>query len=47
MPANRDEVDLDITWLRAESLEGMDNLPAPEIVARDIVEYLTAAFAEF
>jgi hypothetical protein len=43
----RDKVSLDITWLRDESLEDMDNLPAPEIIAREIVEDLTAALAEF
>ena len=36
-----------ITWLRDESLEDLDNLPAPEIIAREIVEDLTAALAEF
>ncbi|MEJ7742344.1 MAG: hypothetical protein WKF73_07250 [Nocardioidaceae bacterium] len=39
----RDKANLDITWLRDESLEDMDNLPAPEIIAREIVEDLTAA----
>ena len=29
------------------SLEDMDNLPAPEVIAREIVEDLTAALAEF
>jgi hypothetical protein len=29
----RDKVNLDITWLRDESLEDADNLPAPEIIA--------------
>ena len=43
----RDTVNLDITWLRDESLEDVDNLPAPEIIAREIVEDLTAALAEF
>ncbi|MEV4511372.1 class I SAM-dependent DNA methyltransferase [Dactylosporangium sp. NPDC049525] len=43
----RDKVNLDITWLRDESLEDMDNLPAPEIIAREIVEVYTAALAEF
>jgi type I restriction enzyme M protein len=43
----RDKVNLDITWLRDESLEDADNLPAPEIIAREIVEDLTAALAEF
>ena len=43
----RDKVNLDISWLRDESLEDLDNLPAPEVVAREIVEDLTAALAEF
>ncbi|MCZ2857434.1 class I SAM-dependent DNA methyltransferase [Blastococcus sp. VKM Ac-2987] len=43
----RDKANLDITWLRDESLEDTDNLPAPEIIAREIVEDLTAALAEF
>ncbi len=43
----RDKVSLDITWLRDESIEDMDNLPAPEIIAREIVEDLTAALVEF
>jgi type I restriction enzyme M protein len=43
----RDKVNLDITWLRDESVEDLDNLPAPEIIAREIVEDLTAALVEF
>jgi len=43
----RDKVNLDITWLRDDSLEDLDNLPAPEVIAREIVEDLTAALAEF
>lgn len=43
----RDKANLDITWLRDESLEDLDNLPAPEIIAREIVEDLTAALVEF
>jgi hypothetical protein len=33
--------------LRDESLEDVHNLPAPEIIAREIVEDLTAALTEF
>ena len=44
---SRDKVNLDITWLRDESLEDIDNLPAPDVIAREIVEDLTAALAEF
>ncbi len=43
----RDKADLDITWLRDESLEDLDNLPSPEVIAREIVEDLTAALLEF
>ena len=44
---DRDKVNLDITWLRDESLEDADDLPAPDVIAREIVEDLTAALAEF
>ncbi|MGD9525169.1 MAG: class I SAM-dependent DNA methyltransferase [Pseudonocardia sp.] len=44
---SRNKANLDITWLRDESLEDTDNLPAPAIIAREIVEDLTAALAEF
>jgi type I restriction enzyme M protein len=43
----RDKANLDISWLKDESLEDLDNLPAPEVIAREIVEDLTAALAEF
>ena len=33
----RDKVNLDISWLRDASLEDLDNLPAPEVIAREIV----------
>ncbi len=43
----RDKANLDITWLRDESLEDLDNLPSPDVIAREIVEELSAALAEF
>ena len=43
----RDKVNLDITWLRDDSLHDLDSLPAPDVIAREIVEDLTAALAEF
>src|SRR5207244_13224343 len=43
----RDKVSLDIIWLRDESLEDVDNLPPPEVIAQEIVEDLQAALAEF
>jgi type I restriction enzyme M protein len=43
----RDKASLDVFWLRDESLEDTDNLPAPEIIAAEIVEDLEAALAQF
>lgn len=43
----RDKLNLDIIWLRDESLEDLDNLPSPEVIAPETVEALTAALAEF
>ena len=44
---NRDKASLDIFWLRDESLEDSDNLPDPDILAREIVEDLQAALVQF
>jgi len=38
---------LDIFWLRDESLSDSDNLPAPEVIAAEIVEDLEAALEQF
>jgi type I restriction enzyme M protein len=43
----RDKVSLDLIWLRDESLEDMDNLPPPVVIAQEIVEDLEAALAQF
>jgi type I restriction enzyme M protein len=43
----RDKVSLDLVWLRDESLEDLENLPPPDVIAREIVEDLEAALAEF
>lgn len=43
----RDKTNLDIFWLRDESLEDTENLPSPEILAQEIVEQLEAALEEF
>ncbi|MDI6897161.1 MAG: N-6 DNA methylase [Methanocella conradii] len=43
----RDKVNLDIFWLKDESLEDSENLPAPEIIAREIIENLEAALEQF
>jgi type I restriction enzyme M protein len=41
----RDKVNLDIFWLRDESLEDTANLPAPDVLAAESVEDLRAALA--
>ncbi len=43
----RDKASLDLVWLRDESLEDMDNLPPPDVIAQEIVEDLEAALAQF
>ena len=43
----RDKANLDIIWLRDDSLEDAENLPAPEVIAQEIVEELQAALNEF
>lgn len=43
----RDKTNLDIFWLRDESLEDTENLPPPEVLASEIVEQLEAALTEF
>ena len=43
----RDKTNLDIFWLRDESLEDTDNLPPPDVLAQEIVEQLEAALTEF
>ena len=43
----RDKVNLDIFWLRDESLEDTDNLPDPDIIAAEIVEDLESALGQF
>jgi len=45
--AARDKVNLDIFWLRDESLENSANLPNPDVLAIEIVEDLEAALEQF
>lgn len=42
----RDKASLDIFWLKDESLSDSDNLPAPEVMAAEIVEDLEAALEQ-
>ena len=43
----RDKASLDIFWLKDHSLEDSDNLPAPALIAVEIVEDLRAALEQF
>ena len=43
----RDKANLDIIWLKDESLEDAESLPPPEVIAAEIVEELQAALNEF
>ena len=43
----RDKVSLDIFWLKDESLEDSENLPDPDVLARDIAENLRSALVQF
>jgi len=43
----RDKVNLDIFWLKDEALEESANLPAPEVIAREIADDLEAALEQF
>lgn len=43
----RDKTNLDIFWLKDESLEDTANLPEPEIIAAEIIEDLQAALDDF
>ena len=43
----RDKANLDIFWLKDESLEDTENLPAPDILAKEITENLQNALEQF
>ena len=43
----RDKLNLDIFWLKDDSLEDTANLPPPDVIAAEIVENLEAALEQF
>ncbi len=45
--AARDKANLDIFWLRDDSLEDSANLPEPDVIAEEIVEELEAVLEQF
>jgi type I restriction enzyme M protein len=44
---NRDKASPDIFWLKDESLEDLENLPPPDVLAQEIVDDLEAALEQF
>lgn len=43
----RDKANLDILWLKDNSLDNLDDLPPPEVLQQEIIEHLEAALASF
>lgn len=43
----RDKTNLDIFWLRDQSLADLDNLPDPDVLANEIIENMEAGLASF
>ena len=43
----RDKVNLDLVWLKDDSIEDVADLPAPEVLAREIMRQLEVAVGEF
>lgn len=43
----RDKVNLDITWLKDDSLEDPDSLSAPEVLIAEIQEEMAAILKQF
>jgi len=43
----RDNLNLDLIWLKDDLLEDAANLPAPEVIAREIMDNLESALTEF
>jgi type I restriction enzyme M protein len=44
---SRDKASLDIFWLKDDSLDHLDDLPLPEVLAQEIIDHLEAALASF
>ena len=43
----RDKTSLDITWLRDSSQTDMDNIPSPDVLAKEIFSNIEAAMKRF
>ena len=45
-PLQRDKVNLDIFWIKEESLGDSDNPPEPDVILQEIIEDLESALAQ-
>ncbi len=45
--ARRDKLNLDIFWIKDQSLEDAENLPEPDVIAQEIADDLQAALEQF
>jgi type I restriction enzyme M protein len=45
--AARDKASMDIFWLKDDSLDDLESLPAPDVLQQEIIEHLEAALAAF
>lgn len=43
----RDKASLDIFWLKDDSLDNLDELPSPDVLAQEIIDHLEAALNSF
>lgn len=43
----RDKASLDIFWLKDDSPDNLDDLPAPDVLQQEIIEHLEAALLAF
>ena len=43
----RDKASLDIFWLKDDSLDDLDNLPPPDVLAQEIIDHLEGALTAF
>jgi type I restriction enzyme M protein len=43
----RDKASLDIFWLKDDSLDDLDSLPPPDVLAQEIIEHLEGALVSF
>lgn len=43
----RDKLSLDLFWVKDKSLTDTDSLPAPDILAQEVVDELEAALEQF